>query len=150
MAIDHRLLYRVERMIAAQAFHRDDVRRIELKHKLNAGVDRAISEFCPPRIAVNGWPADENGAGAAIALAADDLRTDQPASAAKIVGKGEKCVATANFLPTAVDVEDKVLAHGRFFAIDPGNAGRGRLPVKSMIAAAIVQARNLENLKPRL
>ena len=59
----------------AQAFDRDDVRRLELKHELDARVDGPINQPA----AVLGCPADEHGARAAIALAANDLRADQAA-----------------------------------------------------------------------
>ena len=57
-------------------------------------------------------PAYEHGACAAVAFATDDFRADEAATAAEIVGEREKRVATADFVTSAVNVEDEVVAHG--------------------------------------
>ena len=105
--IDHRLLDRMEaRRLAVfgQAFDRDDVLAVELIEELDAGIDRLVAE------AVAVEPADQDGAGPAVAFRADDLGAGQPQLVAQEVGQRGKGGLAADREALAVDVE---AAHNR-------------------------------------
>ena len=83
---------------AAQAFDGDDVRAVELKHELNARIDRPINQ----PTSVGGCSADEHAARAAVAFAADDLGAGQPANAAQIIRERQKRLASTHLVAAAI------------------------------------------------
>ena len=88
-------------------FDRDDVRAVELEHELDARIDWPINQPA----SVGGGPADEHGARAAIALAANDLRARQARTRAQIVRQRQKRVAATHFVAPAVHVDQHMVEH---------------------------------------
>ena len=83
---------------SAESLHRHDMTAIELIEKQDAGIDGHVAHTVASR------PTDENGAGAAIPLGADDLGAGEPKIAAEEIGeRGEGRVAP-DFQPLAVHV----------------------------------------------
>ena len=71
VAIDHRLLHRMQAPVLSEVLDRDQLRAIKHAEKLDAGIDRLIDEPALDE------PADGDRAGAAVALPAAFFGTDE-------------------------------------------------------------------------
>ena len=101
---DHRFLHRAQRAVQLQSLNGDDARAIELTEELDAGVDRLelFARAAP----------DQNGARAAVALFADDLRSGSTGIVAEVIRQRRKNLRTSGLMFTPVDVKEDVVAHG--------------------------------------
>src|ERR1051325_5137936 len=116
MTARNRVLHRRQLAIFRKPFDRDDVCAVELKEKVNARVDRSISEAIPFA------PSDQHGACSAIALLADDLRTRGSLVIAQEPRQRLKRQRAPDAVRHTVDVDEDEVAHEPR-EIVPGAAG---------------------------
>ena len=72
MAVHHRLLHRMQHAVPRQMLDRHHVAEVHRRQQADAGVHRLVDQLAP------GAPADQHGAGAAVALGAALLGAAQP------------------------------------------------------------------------
>jgi hypothetical protein len=116
VAGDERFLDRMGLTIRAKALDGDDVRAVELGDDGDAGGDGLVVEApCCERgrrdACTTILPADQYGAGPAVALGADDLGAGELEVLAEEGGEGDEGGGAADFEAAAVDVEEDVVSH---------------------------------------
>src|SRR5262249_31402177 len=84
----------------------DNMRAIELKHPLNAGIDGAINNFTTLNSAY------QHTARTTVSFGTDDLGASQTEPRAQIVGQREKGIAGSDRVSPAIDIDDKMITHG--------------------------------------
>ncbi len=99
MTVDHGLLYATELARLRHAFDRHDMRAVQLKQKLDAGINRLITE------ALLGGPPDEHGTSPAVPFATDNFCADKPEPATEKIGERQSRLAATNLPPDAVDID---------------------------------------------
>jgi hypothetical protein len=90
-----------------QAFHSDDVSAIELKHKLNAGIDGNIAK--PLAIGASA----QYGTRPAIALCANDFGSGQRQSGPQELRQRQECVGTRHLMQPAINKQRDVIAQSK-------------------------------------
>ena len=105
VTVDHGLLHGTELAVGGKALDRDDVRAVQLEHKLDTGVDALVLEASVAQAT------DQHGTGATVAFAADDFRTDQPQLVPQKIGQRQQRLARCYLVGTSVDVEENLITH---------------------------------------
>jgi hypothetical protein len=105
MTTDHRILHGSQLTATGQSFDRYDVRAVELKEKLDAGVDRPVLQYSVFT------PADENRTRTAVSLFADDLRSGSSKVVAQKSRERLKGIVCADPMRDPIDVDEQLIAH---------------------------------------
>jgi hypothetical protein len=99
------------------------VRAVELEHELNARIDRSINE--PTAIARR--PANQDRAGAAVTLTANDLCADQSADEAQKIRKGQEGIVATDVVAATIHKSEQMVQHlEEADAIETGSIPAGR------------------------
>ena len=109
VAIDHRLLHRMQAAVRAfQMLDRQQLAAVQRRQEADAGIDRLVAQ--PSAIE----PADDDGAGAAIALGAAFLAAGTRAVIAQPVEHGQGRVDARQADDLTIQTKTKLGAHNRF------------------------------------